>query len=1030
MTVRRAAVLAASAAFAVAAVWAASRPEEFWFDGPAESLAKAEARFYAELLASEGMAALWTFDGRDGGGWFAGSVRARVDDFAGDESGLPSSVCSGTELVPGRHGGARRFSGGSGCAALSGFHWLHGASEPASIAIWVRLKPRPARQDLLCTAGGGLWGLRADGDRVCFDYRTPDGQETLSAPLPRGGGWIHLAAVADPRADGGRVFLCVDGEVRAEAPLPALAAFDWLLGVGAATEVRLRDPLRGDADDAAVWNRALSEREIRAVAGSPRSLAATLSTPRSRARLARARRRAAVRAFFGRFFAGIAARCPPAPPASAEPPAAGTVSLRFGRGELRRLLRTHARARRSGCLPDGAPRSIGAVVTMRGETVRCRVSVFGDAAFVPDSERPAFAVDPAEPGGTLPGGARRIVLAPPEACGGLFPLAGALAAEASGLPLASGCSVASLRVNGRDLGLRLLRDFTRMGGDGALDPPPDAWGSGGNALRAAAARRARIAPGAFPPGYGGAVRAFLSPDARAAVSARLRAAAAAFSRDASSPIPPRRRERLLFRAAEAWDAIPAGPPDPGDVPLDAALFAGANVSPFRVVRDLPLDAAAAAAAAVPGCSLRFRGLEPDLLDGSGRIVRRPDAAPAEAPVEAVWRGPGGEERSETLLFRVRPERVSLPTLAIWTGFRFCRFARADAVAEWYEPGAAEDGPARVLSATSVGGGGLRFRGNTSFLTPRRSLSFKADAPHGIFGVGSGRAFAVAGGLADRTLAANAFAFGLFRELPRAGGTAWPAPRVRRAEVFLDGRYFGLRECIERVDGDLPGCAGSVFFRHAVVPPADPGMVPVRAPSREAEERAIAAWREADALVRGGTAAPDWSERIEGRIDLDSAVDLFLLSDLLGNINGHPKAFLFDEILRFDPATSRFAWIPWDFDLTLRNAFVSVGTDSDRRFVRELPGYRERVAARWRELRAGPCSTEALLERYDALWRETEGWLAADERRWNPGDPDPEGFLEDLWRRNRAVLAARAERLDRDWLRPEGDGTSAPDGNPR
>ena len=116
MTVRRAAVLAASAAFAVAAVWAASRPEEFWFDGPAESLAKAEARFYAELLASEGMAALWTFDGRDGGGWFAGSVRARVDDFAGDESGLPSSVCSGTELVPGRHGGARRFSGGGGCA--------------------------------------------------------------------------------------------------------------------------------------------------------------------------------------------------------------------------------------------------------------------------------------------------------------------------------------------------------------------------------------------------------------------------------------------------------------------------------------------------------------------------------------------------------------------------------------------------------------------------------------------------------------------------------------------------------------------------------------------------------------------------------------------------------------------------------------------------------------------------------------------------------------------------------------------------
>jgi hypothetical protein len=248
-------------------------------------------------------------------------------------------------------------------------------------------------------------------------------------------------------------------------------------------------------------------------------------------------------------------------------------------------------------------------------------------------------------------------------------------------------------------------------------------------------------------------------------------------------------------------------------------------------------------------------------------------------------------------------------------------------------------------------------------------------------------------------------------------------------VFLDGRYLGLRECVERIDGDLPGCAGSVFFRHAVVPPAEPFMRPAHAPSRETEEKAVAAWEDAVALV-SGAADGDWPERVGARIDLDSAVDMFLLSDLLGNVNGHPKAFAFDEVLRFDPETSRFSYVPWDFDLTLRNARVSVGTDSDRRFVRELPGYRARVAARWRELRAGPCSTGALLARYDALWRETEGWLAFDERRWNPGNPDPEGFLADLWLRNRAVLAARAERLDRDWLAPEGDAPPAADRDPR
>ena len=40
----------------------------------------------------------------------------------------------------------------------------------------------------------------------------------------------------------------------------------------------------------------------------------------------------------------------------------------------------------------------------------------------------------------LPGGARRLVLAPPESCGGLFPLAASLVAERAGLPVASGCS--------------------------------------------------------------------------------------------------------------------------------------------------------------------------------------------------------------------------------------------------------------------------------------------------------------------------------------------------------------------------------------------------------------------------------------------------------------------------------------------------------------------------------------------------------------------------------------------------------------
>ena len=1001
----RAVLLAAAALAAAAAVaWAFSRPEAFWFDEPAARLARGAARFHEELCAEQGIRALWTFDERDGGAWFAGAARARAEGLSGGAGDPDGPAFPGTVRVPGRHGSARRFSGEDGAFVLAGRDWHHGPSEPFSVAMWLRLRDHPARQDVLCTESRGRWGLRAEDGRIAFDYRTPEGDRAIAAPFGRDGRWRHVAVVADPSPDGGSIRLFLDGAPAAEEPLAALLPFDWPLAFGAATEGRVRDPLRGDVDDAALWDRALSPAEVRAAAGSSRGLAETFATRRARGRLARLRAKAALLAAAGRVFArgGGSAR------AGAEPP---VLSLRLARGDLRRLLRAHERARRSGCLTDGAVRAADGWLTSGGRTVRCRVSLHGAPSFYPESPRPAFVLDPAEPGGAFPCGARRLVVAPPESCGGLLPLAGALVAEATGLPVAPACSAVSFRLNGEDRGPRLLRDFSRMGGDARPELAPEDFRPRRNAASVVRSERALVAPDDLPPAVAAVARAFLPPEARADISARLAEAAARFGADPRSPLPPARRRALLAAARERWDALPPGPPSAGDAPLDAMLLRGANVSPDRVVADLPL--ARLAASAAPGATLRFRSLAPDLLDDAGRVVGRPADAPRAAEIEAVWRAPDGSERAETLRFRVMPERIRLPTLSIWTGACQDRTWRHDAAAAWLEPGAATNAPARFLLATAAGGGGLRFRGNSSFETSRKPLLLKTDAPHGVLGAGDpGRALVVAGGFADRTLACNAFAFDLHRSFPRADGGTNLAPRVRRAEVFLNGRYVGLRECIGRVDRTLPGCGDATFLRHPILSSGF-SMLPVHAPSRGAEAAALAALRDAEALVADPSVA-GWAERVAARIDLDRAIDLFLLSDLLGNMNGFPRHYPFDEILRLDPATGRFDYVPWDFDYVLRDAVRGSGTDSDRRFVRQLPGYRERVAARWRELRAGPCSDAALLARFDALTDETAGYLAFDRGLLLPGETDLRAALDARRRECRELLLARAARLDRDF----------------
>lgn len=59
----------------------------------------------------------------------------------------------------------------------------------------------------------------------------------------------------------------------------------------------------------------------------------------------------------------------------------------------------------------------------------------------------------------------------------------------------------------------------------------------------------------------------------------------------------------------------------------------------------------------------------------------------------------------------------------------------------------------------------------------------------------------------------------------------------------------------------------------------------------------------------------------------------------------------------------------------------VACDLMRRCEEDVPGYRARMASRWRQLRQGSLSHPALAERITALAQPLEGYAEWDYERW-------------------------------------------------
>lgn len=268
---------------------------------------------------------------------------------------------------------------------------------------------------------------------------------------------------------------------------------------------------------------------------------------------------------------------------------------------------------------------------------------------------------------------------------------------------------------------------------------------------------------------------------------------------------------------------------------------------------------------------------------------------------------------------------------------------------------------------------IKVRGSSSAYYPKKQFSVKLRAKDsklevGLLGMARASSWVLGGPYADKTLFKNALGLAQARQL-------FPyAPQTRWVELILNGNYHGvytLTEKIERAKNkvDIPSVeeGGFIFKVDAGDSPyveSEQGTKYTMVYPEEHDEEASAPVMEGLASWLSAFEASLSTENYTHYVHVESFIDYFLQEELWNNIDGFRKSmYLYrgaDHKVHMGPS--------WDFDLGAagvnfyggtkpegwRHAWLHFWFISDPvTWFNQLllhPEYRQKVVARWRELR--------------------------------------------------------------------------------
>lgn len=923
-----------------------------------------------------GTAAYWSFD--------------RGENFAPDRG-----IGVGTVVAPGVSGDALFLDGHDDTFFATGLLWQPRGN--FSVSLWLKAEALPVRQDVVFQGRPDQMGFRIDSGKLLFDLTVTNGVATFSCPFSAFGKFVHVAAVVKPSK--GDVSLYVGGVRQCTGKFAGFEEPDWNVNIGRCSMRGKHHAFHGAIDELALWNRALGDDEVAAMAEKASGTRDAALKGGRKLRIVKYHFLSAMAVALERI-AGLAEINPVRYfRARRERGKLRRIDLVFGKGALRRLLRAHYSSIASGHRTPAATRPSKAHIMIDGHASRCLVSLHGGTLAYPESGRMAFVVE-AEDGSTSPfGEVRKVVVVPPESGGWLARPAESDGWGLSGLPNPPpGSELVSLTINGHGAGIYIMDDATRMLVQAGGETDPLAHSVTNQLALMREAEREWMSPHLISQRVKSAIASYLGVNGRGEYNRRVRAAADLFMSDAHSPVPSSLRAKAL---KESLNGAVAGQTvsDASSFLLDEFLVLGDNPAPWLVSRDLDFSRIRAP----EGWRISFRSESPEWIGNDGRIAKLPEKRPEFVTITATVTDISGESAERPLEFRLAPESGTVSALLIWSPVPFGRTHRTDAAVEVLEPRGPATQEPRLFTATAAGGpGGVRYRGNSSFFSKKKLISVKLDQPHGLFGGTDTRSLLAINSYADHLRIWNGFAFSLFRSFGREPGLENVAPHVRPFEVFCNGRYCGLQEFAERIDRRLLGEEEASVFRHMTISPRDPFVRQTSPDPCEADATPLYL-----SLVEKleGEPSEETVRAVMGALDIDSAIDYHILYSLLGNSNGSPYNFWTHDAIAYSPSRKALVFIPWDFDNGSDNKHSIVLTKLDKWLAANVPDYGRRRAARWGELRKSALREDNLLASFDSLLDIHFDYLESNRRRW-----------PDFVRKNEDYTAMR-ERA-RDFLRKQ------------
>ncbi len=916
-------------------------------------------------------------------------------------------LAPGTVCVPARFGSGRAFDGRERTHIDTSLRWQALGSN-YSVAAWITVRPGSRTQDILCGSGGNrLTGFRLVDGAMTFDVPA-DTRQSVAYPFRSFGREVCLAATVDSRTLTLRLY--EDGRIMASGTISAVSWSHHNISFGKPVWFGAQHPFQGIIDEAVFAAGALSPAEIRSLARGRHGFLRHFTAPSRYRRWRQSRALADAAEMLHRLLAAAEA-----PVRRLRLPRTGTpplpvIRLHLTGADQRHFLRAHQRSRLSGRRTQAAARPRRVHAGIGGRVAEAQLFLDGsDIAYGP-SPRPSFVLELPDTAPCF--GTTRLRLRPPETAGRATPFLLDRLRRRCGLPAATN-GLCRLMVNGSDYGRFFFEDFTR---DGVLpgDTPDIASGNVrrandfGKLFEAVATKRIDRLIHQHP-----------WPLTRAELLAMLDAVAGEIEPQiAADPLYPESLDILQQqfredrrRVAETWPAT-----DPAMSPaerwarfLNPFMILGGNLSPDRLTEALDLHLPP-----LPGVRIAWRSSRPEIIDPLAGRVTRPvgnDPVLVELTAEVT---DGTTHAEQTMTLRVMPERIPLPTVALYLGEPVAKTRRVDAVIEIGEAG--EDRPARRLRATQGRRGGVNHRGNTSFWYPKKLFTIRCDEPHGLFGDGVRRTVLTINALQDTLFLNNSLAFDLFRacgtpEAPRH------APHVRHAEFYVNGAYQGLFELCTRLDEYLIPAPGLIVYRHATIMPRVPPLRAARPPRRDGDfmDPFLALQQVVETAPPSGRAG-----QVARHFNLSNLIDFQLLLNVMQNRNGEPFRFWFHDALVYQPGgRPPFSHVPWDFDLGLNGRpWMWIENNLMRRLAAELPDYRNQLAARWRALRAEILADDAVDRRLAERATLLAPYIAHDHRRWHYGNPgEVEAALETKRAVARRNLHAIDQFLEKDALPP-------------